>query len=1084
MLKKFSKSFIINIYKRVSKYISGFITFLKPRLNSGIKYVKKNKQAFIIGFTAIPVAVIWGLLFFRWINTPRPAIIGKTGNGNAYYFQGSSNNYTVKIGDKKTNEPKVEFSMANNKSVTFYPASASSKIPTPVEKNNTVTFKNVYPNTDYIYRAIPLGIKEDIVIHKPNGISIYPFYLETKGVTPKYYTTNIAGGVFYDEKGKYIFNFEKPFAVDAKGARNDNVNITIKKDASSGKLVAILGVDENWLKDNARVYPVTIDPTVIFDTSTKFAAGQLNRVTDTGSGSSPNLTSYYQELPADINTVGLWHFDETSGNAFDSSGNANHGTVAGTTITTGIIGNARTTAASGNYITVNNNANLTFTSQDFTIEAWIYPTDVSGTMYLLSKGVYQTDGYYILVSNAGDGKVYLTTQQGSAAQNSSSYAITANNWYHIAAVRQGSSARIYINGIDATTTSGTIINPVTNTRPLIIGADQTGANGFIGKVDELRISNIARTPEEIKLDAQLRPYSIYTSNVLDLSKAQSWNSLSWSELGVNTGNGETPYSTTGLVAQWNFNSASGTTASNDAGGSSCGGTAANCDGALIPFFATGGTIATSSGYTTHTFTNTGSVTFKASLARNVEVLVVGGGGGGGGAGSTWACGGGGGGGGVVYNASLAITASPITVTVGVGGTAGTAYNAGTNGGDSSLVSLVTATGGGRGGAYSASQTASTGGSGGGGGGYTTGTNYLGQAGTPGQGNAGGNGISGFNPDAGGGGGGAGSIGTAASGSTAGHGGDGTLVFGSYYGGGGGGGSITAGGVGPGGSGVGGNGTFKAVGSVGTANTGGGGGGAGWDNSAGSAAGGNGGSGIVIIRYPTPASPWTSDNRRWGSGALMFDGTNYVNVPDNNALDLTGDMTLEGWFNFTINNATQNLIQKDSNNGYSMYLSSTGELCLFIGGGSSYCGNKVVNIGQWHYLSISKSGTTASIYIDGILDTSLTVLGTIPTNAQALGIGAKATDASGPMNGTIDSVRIYSRALPASEVLSNYQAGNIELQTRVGNTADPNDGTWESWKPTTGETVIDNMDNPQDWATPFRKIRQRRWCRLVWRCCLR
>ena len=60
------------------------------------------------------------------------------------------------------------------------------------------------------------------------------------------------------------------------------------------------------------------------------------------------------------------------------------------------------------------------------------------------------------------------------------------------------------------------------------------------------------------------------------------------------------------------------------------------------------------------------------------------------------------------------------------------------------------------------------------------------------------------------------------------------------------------------------------------------------------------------------------------------------------------------------------------------------------------------------------------------------------------------------NGTIDSTRIYSRALTAAEILANYQAGNIEFQTRTG-TSQVQDGTWEAWKPVTGETAIAAMD---------------------------
>jgi len=60
----------------------------------------------------------------------------------------------------------------------------------------------------------------------------------------------------------------------------------------------------------------------------------------------------------------------------------------------------------------------------------------------------------------------------------------------------------------------------------------------------------------------------YTSGVNDLGvNVLALTSLAWTEGGVGTGDGETPYSTTGLVAQWNFNEASGSSA---VSGGTCG----------------------------------------------------------------------------------------------------------------------------------------------------------------------------------------------------------------------------------------------------------------------------------------------------------------------------------------------------------------------------------------------------------------------------------------------------------------------------------------------------------------------------------
>ena len=253
-----------------------------------------------------------------------------------------------------------------------------------------------------------------------------------------------------------------------------------------------------------------------------------------------------------------------------------------------------------------------------------------------------------------------------------------------------------------------------------------------------------------------------------------------------------------------------------------------------------------------------------STISSVQYLVVAGGGGGGGDAA-----GGGGAGGLLTNyggTTLNVTPSEsLVIAVGSGGVAG--HNGPSNdpgghikpttGGNSQFGSIV-AFGGGFGGNYN-SGNGGTGGSGGGGA-FSNGTAG---SGTVGQGNSGGNSSGGGSGPAGGGGGGAGGVGTA--GNTAqGQGGPGSSVAitGSTitYAGGGGGGRWNVNGSAPGanngGAGGGGAGSVgcgnRATDAV--ANTGGGGGGA----PAGCYGdGGSGGSGIVIVRYTTPAAPTNS-----------------------------------------------------------------------------------------------------------------------------------------------------------------------------------------------------------------------------------
>ena len=280
---------------------------------------------------------------------------------------------------------------------------------------------------------------------------------------------------------------------------------------------------------------------------------------------------------------------------------------------------------------------------------------------------------------------------------------------------------------------------------------------------------------------------------------------------------------------------------------------------VVEAAADGGEITQSGGYTIHTFTASG--TFVANRDMDVEYVVVAGGGGAGRSGVGGGAGGGAGGyrcsvsgessgGGASAEPKLRVSSGEsFGVIVGAGGSGftNTASNGDGASGSSSIFASITSVGGG--GGSGDGGTASPGGSGGGGA-----DDDNGAAGTVNQGFAGGNATS-VDYQVGAGGGGASAVGGDgySSGSVATGGAGGAGVASSITGsavaraGGGGGGAdyrITntqgAGGVGGGGN------ASATTGQAGTANTGGGGGGSG------SGVSGAGGSGIVIIRYLTPA----------------------------------------------------------------------------------------------------------------------------------------------------------------------------------------------------------------------------------------
>ena len=267
-------------------------------------------------------------------------------------------------------------------------------------------------------------------------------------------------------------------------------------------------------------------------------------------------------------------------------------------------------------------------------------------------------------------------------------------------------------------------------------------------------------------------------------------------------------------------------------------------------------------YVKYTTVGTGTIVPQSNLT--VEYVIVAGGGGGG-----YSNAGGGGAGGYLANNSKALSLSngtTYTVTVGAGGNGGSNGVMGTNGGDSSLsgsgLTTITAIGGGRGGQGGGNASDQNGAAGGsGGGGYYNGGN--GGSPTAGQGYIGG-GQTTTSPEHGaGGGGGASEAGEGGLNNKGGDGGDGVAndITGSsvtYAGGGGGSSDQTTSNSGNGGAGGGGEGASKDNDSDtycdATVNTGGG-GGSHYKSGSGSTnvtRGGHGGSGIVILRYTTPA----------------------------------------------------------------------------------------------------------------------------------------------------------------------------------------------------------------------------------------
>ena len=77
---------------------------------------------------------------------------------------------------------------------------------------------------------------------------------------------------------------------------------------------------------------------------------------------------------------------------------------------------------------------------------------------------------------------------------------------------------------------------------------------------------------------------------------------------------------------------------------------------------------------------------------------------------------------------------------------------------------------------------------------------------------------------------------------------------------------------------------------------------------------------------------------------------------------------------------------------------------------------------WHHLVGVRSGTTAYLYVDGVLEKTTTGSTGSVSNSENFYVSAAGTVSQRNVNAIVDEVRIYNRALSASEIKALYSSG--------------------------------------------------------------
>ncbi|MBI3520349.1 MAG: hypothetical protein HY062_13480 [Bacteroidetes bacterium] len=185
----------------------------------------------------------------------------------------------------------------------------------------------------------------------------------------------------------------------------------------------------------------------------------------------------------------------TNGSGADISGNNLNATLVLTSSTNdhnNIGPNAITLSGSFNSGgTVAHNSALDFTNQ-ITLATWIKVNNFSGVKRIIDKINGSATGNFLLDLNGGNLRFFVASGSVQASPG-----IALNTWFHVAATYDGTTTCLYVNGVLKTTSTSITGNLVTNTSPMKIGLDQTGANPFAGGIDDIKIYGRSLSATEI-----------------------------------------------------------------------------------------------------------------------------------------------------------------------------------------------------------------------------------------------------------------------------------------------------------------------------------------------------------------------------------------------------------------------------------------------------------------------------------------------------------------------------------------------------------------------------------------------------------
>ena len=181
--------------------------------------------------------------------------------------------------------------------------------------------------------------------------------------------------------------------------------------------------------------------------------------------------------------------DLSSSNHTITQSGAKHEDIASFNAERGIGTTSISFDGSNDYLSIPDSDDWNFGSGDMTYEFRMRPTSVSGIHVIMGQYQSSTENMALYMNNGGlvwEDKTG-NSHSGRQVSTSSTSLMSTSNWYHVAVVKNGSNAKIYVDGIErgsASFSAGTDFSATFQ-----IGSQNDGAAyAYSGQLENIRIS--------------------------------------------------------------------------------------------------------------------------------------------------------------------------------------------------------------------------------------------------------------------------------------------------------------------------------------------------------------------------------------------------------------------------------------------------------------------------------------------------------------------------------------------------------------------------------------------------------------------